>query len=97
MEFALISKQTQSPIIITGAAIVIEFRHLKKSGTLVKRISLGDGIEMVNALEGKFAIDAFALDFPIGQTFYDCLITISGVGLTYFEGTIEIDQNVTNP
>jgi hypothetical protein len=85
-----------SPKNLTNTAIRIDFRKDKKTGEVQKSLAVSTGITKTDALAGKFKIDAFLMDFPVGTYYYDVEFNDSGVITTYFEGSWTITQDVTN-
>ena len=81
---------------LTSTAIKIDFKKKKKTGELVKTISVGSGITKVDAANGIFKIDPFVADMPIGIYYYDIQFTDGAVIKTYIEGTWEITQDTTD-
>ena len=79
---------------LTNATIKVAFRHLKKDGKVSKALTNADGITLTTPAQGKFKIDAFIADMPVGIHYYDIEITIGTVVKTYIEGTINITQDV---
>ena len=60
-----------TPLDLTGATIAMEFRKDSKLGELVKRISIGNGITVVDTVGGVFKIDSFLMTFISGLYYYD--------------------------
>jgi hypothetical protein len=85
------------PIDLTGAAIKSQFRHLSKTGRIVKEVTDGAGITVSDAVNGIFQIDSFIIDWAAATYYYDIEITfLSGVVRTYIQGTLTTTQDVTN-
>ena len=84
------------PINLENASLYVEFRKTCKTGTVIKTISLGDGISFAtDGTDGKFVFDAFKLDWVAGRYFYDIKSVISGIEDIYIQGTRIVIQNVT--
>ena len=86
-----------SPIDLTGVSIRIQFRFRKKTGAIVKDMSLGSGITLTDATNGIFTIDKFTpVDYEVDTYFYDAEITFtSGDIHTYVQGTFKVIQDTT--
>lgn len=80
---------------LTNTAIAIEFRYGDKKGDLGLSLSVGSGIIITAALEGKFMLDAFIVDLEPGLYYYDVQFTDGSVVKTYVEGTMKVIQDVT--
>ena len=79
------------PVDLTGAAIKCDFKLMKDRVSK----SLGDGIVMVNASQGKFKIESFSLQSK-GTWNYDVQITFpNGDVKTWVKGNIVITDDVT--
>ncbi len=87
-----------APIDLTGVSIHIQFRFRKKTGNVVKDITLGSGITLTDATNGIFTIDKFTpVTFEVDTYFYDAEITFtSGDIHTYVQGTFKVIQDTTN-
>lgn len=85
-----------APKNLTNTAIRIDFRKDKKTGEIQKSLAVGTGITKTDAPAGKFKIDEFVMDWPVGKYYYDVEFNDSGVIKTYFEGSWTITQDVTN-
>jgi len=84
-----------SPLDLTNSEIKIQFRHQSKKGTLVKSLSLDDGISLTDAQNGIFTIEPFVIDMPVGKNYYDIQMTLNDDIKTYVEGVFEVLQDVT--
>jgi hypothetical protein len=81
---------------ITGAEIFMQIKQGTKTGLTVKDLSLGSGITMVNAVEGRFLIDQFQITFRGDiDYYYDIRVIISGVTHTLIGGIIPLFDPVT--
>ena len=81
---------------LTNYAIRCMFRENTKQGILVKDISIGSGITLVDAVNGLFNIDAFAMTFDAGGYFYDIEFTDgNGRIKTYLKGQLTVIQDIT--
>lgn len=81
---------------LTGASIRILFRGNHKTGSVTKTLTNGSGITIDNATGGIFSIDAFIIDLPVGNNYYDVQVTLSdGTIKTYVEGYMEVLQDVS--
>ena len=82
---------------LTGSTIRCQFKKEKKTGALKKTITNTGGITVTDAVNGVFKIDAFVLDWDEGDYYYDIKITsATDVVTTYLQGTLNVNQNVTN-
>ncbi len=89
-------KVNGSPLDLTGAIIAADFKFKSKTGQLKKRMVVGTGITITNAIGGTFKMDAFKVDLPVGIYYFDVEINLLGNTKTRIEGTWEITQDVTN-
>ena len=64
-----------NPVDLTFAQIQCEFRFESPTGTVVKTLTVGDGIIKINANLGQFRILPFVVDWEPGEYFYDIQIT----------------------
>ena len=55
--FELIYSENNNPIYLTGCSIRIQFRLRNKLGRLIRELSLGSGLTMIDQELGKFKID----------------------------------------
>lgn len=83
---ATVVDEVSTPIDITGWNIVVTFRK----GNNAVTFTVGDGVTIVDAEEGQFRIDAFALN-KAGVWVYDIETTdMDDVVKTYIRGQITI-------
>tara|TARA_R110000851_G_scaffold143538_1_gene282458 strand:- start:358 stop:711 length:354 start_codon:yes stop_codon:yes gene_type:complete len=95
--FTLKEGADKTPINLTGATILSQFRVKEVTGIIQKSLSIGSGITVTDATGGVFKIDSFVLDWNTGTFFYDIQITFSdGSVRTYVKGTLNVNQDVTN-
>ena len=95
--FTLKEGAEKTPIDLTGAAILSQFRTKEVTGAIQQTLSIGSGITVGNATGGVFSFDAFVLDWNTGTFFYDIQITFTdGSVRTYIKGTLNVIQDVTN-
>jgi len=72
------------------------FRKGKQTGPIQKTVELGSGLTMVDAVNGKFAIDGFQIDWVTDTYYYDIPTTFTGaIVRTYIKGVIKVKQNIT--
>lgn len=90
-----------APLDLTNIPIRAWFRYGNLSGTVVKKISKGAGITVVDI--GKLKFDKFIIDskFKPGTIYYDIEFAIpDGTETrykTYIKGIIPVSMKVTNP
>jgi high-affinity nickel permease len=96
VQFTLTNTTVSSPIDLTGSTIECKFRKTSPTGILVKTISDGSGITIVDAVNGIFKIDAFDVDFSANIYYYDIQITdATNIIITYVRGTLTVTQDIT--
>jgi len=98
VNFTVSDKTTGDPIDLTGVSIRIQFRFRKKTGNVVKDMSIGSGITLTDATNGIFTIDKFTpITFEVDTYFYDAEITFTNGDIkTYVQGTFKVIQDTTN-
>lgn len=72
--------------------------HIRKSpkDSLVLGLSIGSGLEIIDAVSGRFAISEQIVDIPPCKYVYDIQITFTdGTVKTWIEGTWTIEHDVT--
>ena len=79
---------------LTGVSIRCQFRRGKETGTVVKEISVGSGITIVD-VNGVFSIDSFDVTFGAGFYVYDIEVTSGSDIRTYVKGSLTVKQDVT--
>ena len=95
--FTLKEGAEKTPIDLTGATILSQFRTKKVTGEIQQTLSIGSGITVGDATGGVFSFDAFVLDWNTGTFFYDIQITFTDGSIrTYVKGTLNVIQDVTN-
>ena len=95
--FTLKEGADKTPIDLTGATILSQFRTKEVTGAIQQSFSIGSGITVGNATGGVFSFDAFVLDWNTGTFFYDIQITFTdGSVRTYVKGTLNVIQDITN-
>jgi hypothetical protein len=98
VEFQIVDSDTKVPVDLTSTDMRCQFRKGSPTGLVVKDISLGFGIAIVDALTGKFKIDSFDINWAAGMYYYDIPITFSAeLVKTYIKGTLTVIQDVTTP
>ena len=86
-----------APIDITGATIEIDFRYNSKVGEIVKETAIGTGITLTDAVNGRFDLDSFLLDWEVGCYWYGVVITFpSGDIDENLQGKVTVLQNIPN-
>jgi hypothetical protein len=94
-ERILTIKRNNSPIDLTGVLIKMQIKT-EANGKIIKDLSIGNGITIIDALNGKFKIDSFLSPSQSRQYVYDIQITYtSGVVRTYLKGVIPIIQDIS--
>ena len=88
--------KNKSPVILTDATIVCNFRKDKKTGELQLGLSVGSGLTITDGANGIMQIDNLGiLDWPIGVYYWEIRIVFPTPDTkTYIGGTLEIIQNV---
>ena len=95
--FTLKEGAEKTPIDLTGASILSQFRKKEVTGAIQETLSIGSGITVGDATGGVFSFDAFVLDWDTGTFFYDIQITFpNGDVKTYVKGTLNVIQDITN-
>tara|TARA_R110002126_G_scaffold149572_1_gene295577 strand:+ start:174 stop:527 length:354 start_codon:yes stop_codon:yes gene_type:complete len=95
--FTLKEGADKTPINLTGAAILSQFRSKEVTGVIKQSFSIGSGITVTNATGGVFKIDSFVLGWETGTYFYDIQITFADSSVrTYVKGTLNVIQDITN-
>lgn len=85
-----------NPINLTGVAIKVEFRKGGKSGSVVKTITNGAGITVIDAVNGQIEFDTFIMYFVAAEYSYDIEFTFpDGTVKTYIQGTVKVIEDVT--
>ena len=96
LQFTILNTDGLTPIDLTGVLIKSQFRRKAKKGILVKEVIIGDGITVTDAINGVFKIDSFILDWAESTYYYDVEFTFTdGTVVTYIEGSLLIEQDVT--
>ena len=96
IQFTLLNSSDSLPIDLTSVSIKSQFRVNSKDGNLIKEITNGAGITIVDAINGVFKIDSFIIDWSPSVYYYDIEITFSnGVVKTYIQGSLKVIQDVT--
>lgn len=81
---------------LSGVTFFCQFRHGAENGTVVKDLSIGSGITVVDEENGIIKIDKFDIDFDkIGLLYYDVKAVKDGDTVTVLKGEWLIEQNVT--
>ena len=81
---------------LTNYSIRCMFRSENKKGTVVRDISIGSGITLVDAVNGVFLMDQYNIDFDADMYFYDIEMTApNGDVNTYVCGKIKVIQDTT--
>lgn len=95
IQFTLrINGSSLSYVDLTGASIKCSFKGPR--GPVIKTITNGDGINIINASGGKFEIEPFILDWEQNVYNYDIQITFpSGEIKTYIKGYVNIVIDTT--
>ena len=97
VEFTIKDKDTGNPITIVGATIELDFRFRCSTGSIIKETSIGSGITVVDAANGRFDLDKFLLDWEVGTYFYGVVITFSSGDIDEnLQGTVKVLQNIPN-
>ena len=97
IQYTILNSSDNLPIDLTGATIKSQFRKSNRKGSIILEITDGVGITVSDAVNGIFEIDSFLLDWQPSTYYYDIEITFSnGVVKTYIEGTLIVNQDITN-
>ena len=85
-----------NPIILTSVEIISQFRKNCKTGLVVRDMSVGNGITIVDAALGLYKIDEFVINWSADKYFYDIQFTFTNaIEKTPIFGDITITQDVT--
>lgn len=86
-----------TPVDITGSTIEIDFRYRCKTGKIVKETSIGSGITVIDAVNGRFDLDKFLLDWEVGLYWYGVVITFPNGDIDEnLQGEVKVLQNIPN-
>ncbi len=89
------SRKITFPFSITGACIVMQFRRRAESAVIFEWKTADDTIEILSDTE--VLMTSRDLDYPVYSYKYDMVVTLlSGVTFTYFEGTMTINENISD-
>lgn len=83
---------------ITDTEILIQFKKGGRDGDIYKEITAGAGITKTDSVNGRFKIDAFIVDLPVGSIYWDCQLKDAGPPVkvkTYFGGIWPIEQDIS--
>ena len=93
-EFGL--ELNDSPIDISAYAIKAEFRKDNNNGEVVHTATVGNGITVINALQGEFKIDECLMPEEAGIYPYDIEFTLPGGQIrTYLFGVLDLTEDIT--
>ena len=97
VQFQLKNKSDNTPIDLTDASLKTQFRKDTATGDVQLEITDGNGITVVDAVNGIFKFDAIEdLDWSVRTYVYDVEITfLSGFIRTYVKGGMKVKQDVT--
>tara|TARA_R110000796_G_scaffold76986_1_gene171886 strand:+ start:56 stop:412 length:357 start_codon:yes stop_codon:yes gene_type:complete len=96
VQFTILNTLDNSPINLTGVSIRSQFRFGSKTGGIQKEITNGNGITIVDPINGVFSIDSFIIDWAADFYYYDIEMTFpNGIVRTYIQGNIKVIQDVT--
>ena len=97
VQFTLKNRADNTPIDLTDATIKTQFRKDTPLGDVQLEITDGNGITVVDAINGIFKFDAIEdLDWSVRTYVYDVQITfLSGLIRTYVKGAMRIIQDTT--
>jgi hypothetical protein len=85
------------PKSLTGATIRCDFRFEKLTSPSGLRLTIGQGITVLNEALATFKIDKQIIDLKAGNQLLDIEVTYSdGVRITPFKATLPITQDVTH-
>lgn len=80
----ILNETTGLPVNLSNADIDIWFRSVDANGEVYKEIDLTDGITATDLANGKYTIDSFLCEFPIGWIYYDDKITFDSGDIKYY-------------
>tara|TARA_R110000851_G_scaffold332337_1_gene508153 strand:- start:975 stop:1322 length:348 start_codon:yes stop_codon:yes gene_type:complete len=87
-------KEDGVPVDLTGVAIKMDFRKNSYTGNLKESKTLGSGLTLVDAINGKFQLDKYINDWDSANYYYDAQITFSVLDIrTYFKGRSTVTQD----
>jgi len=88
------SRKITFPFSITGACIVMQFRRRAESAVIFEWKTGDNSIEILSNTE--VLMTSRDMDFAPYAYAYDMVVTLlSGVTFTYFEGTMTINENIS--
>ena len=95
--FELIYSETNTPIFLVDCTIRMQFRLRNKLGRMIKELSIGNGITIIDDELGSFKIDRALSFLDYADIYhYDLEVTFPrGEVKTYMQGTISVKQDVS--
>ena len=83
-----------SPVDLTDASIAIQFRKTYSAPSVLD-LSIGHGITVLDATDGKFQIDPRVFTCPVGQYQFEIRLTLAyGVIKTWIGGIATITEDI---
>lgn len=93
--FQLKDEDNITPIDITNYRFLMQIKTCER-GRIIKELSNGSGITIINAINGEFQIDSFIVPHTSGQMIYDLEITYpNNLVDTYIRGFFAIIQDIS--
>ena len=88
--------EADEPMDLTDAEVTSQFRYLSKTGKVLKDLSVGNGILIIDAENGWFDLRKFDLDFKSGRIYYDIKIKTNENNIrVYVTGFIDLITGVS--
>lgn len=89
-------RATQIGIDISGATIKCQFRE-PFNGKIIQELTDGNGVTILDAVNGQIMIDEFEITWNAGVYNYDIQVTFNtGTIKTYVKGTVSVEGDTTN-
>ena len=84
------------PVDLTGCEIFATFRLGSKTGCDAKEYTIGNGIEVTDAVQGELSLlYNVTINWAVGKWFFEVRVTdINNITTTYWADIFEITQNV---
>ena len=86
-----------TPLDLTGAVLIVEFRNESPEGALLHIATEGNGLTVNDAAAGDFQIEPFSLDgWPGGQHPWGCQIQLAGATYPhhFIKGVLPIAEEI---
>lgn len=93
-----ITLDTVEPVVLTGAEISVLFRYGSINGEIVQELTIGDGVEVVDEVEGKIKILSNTnIDWDLGTYYFTVKVTLQDNTIkTFLQDTLQIVSSLGN-